>query len=117
MIAISENLDDEAQERLCKSDQKRKQTMPKNLDDEAKQKIYKADKKKKKTIRENLDDEAKEKLCTVIEKEIKQINENPNEEAKKQKRNQIKVIKKESKRFMKIWMMKPNRKYVKQPKK
>ena len=47
MIAISENLDDEAQERLCKSDQKRKQTMPKNLDDEAKQKIYKADKKKK----------------------------------------------------------------------
>ena len=50
MIAISENLDDEAQERLCKSDQKRKQTMPKNLDDEAKQKMYKAEKKKKKTI-------------------------------------------------------------------
>ena len=47
--------------KLCKSDQKRRQTISKNVDDKAKQylkKVFKPAKKRMKTIHENLDNEA-----------------------------------------------------------
>ena len=117
------NLIDEAKEKLHGNDLKRKEKETiqnckannKNnllsLDNEAIEKVCETAKEKIKIIRESLDNEAKEKVFKAAKERIKTICEDLDDSAKRKlhKGNQKKQV-------LKIWMMKPQGKYIRQKK-
>ena len=67
---------------------------------------------KSKKFRKNLDNEVRQKLCEAAIIRVRTLRESLDEAEEKL----LKIIRKR-KQFVKIWMLKPNRKYVKQVRK